>query len=207
MSRPASPYTQAIRDILDAKKGNITHAEIRPMLQKAGFNVAPEPPAKTDAFGQFEKHGVKLDDPKSVEKALKACGFDDKMQRLVLKEAAQRAAFEKESNNFNVTKYNWSQKQQSGSKTPSRKPASSKNTKAKVAAKTTAPVRRGPVAKTRRVVSPVETGTDEALDLVKEYGGVAAAQARIDEMRADADKLEQAVNVVVELQAKVKAAA
>jgi len=133
MSRPASKYTVAIRTLLDKHDGNLTHAEIRPLLVQQGFEIAAEPPTLSDAFSQFEQYDVKLDDAASVASAMKACGFDESVQSVVLHEAKVRADFKSERNNFDVTKYNWNKTKQSGGNSPSRKPVTSKNSKAKMA--------------------------------------------------------------------------
>lgn len=210
MSRPASEYTQAIRNLLDERDGVLTHAEARPLLAKLGFEIAVEPPGKSDAFGQFEQYDVDLNDEASVAKAMKACGFDEKVQKTVLREARQRAAFKAERNNFDVTKYNWSNARKSGKPSVSRKPDSSKNSKAKTAAVTgrKAGVAKLPKPKHRRNAVVVASGdSNDALDLVASNGGVAAVQAKVVEMRAEADRLEAAVNSVLELQKRVAAAA
>ena len=211
MSRPASEYTQAIRNLLDERNGDLTHAEARPLLAKLGFEIAVEPPGKSDAFGQFEQYDVDLNDDASIAKAMKACNFDEKTQKTVLREARQRAAFKTERNNFDVTKYNWAKARQSGKPSVSRKPDSSKNTKAKTAAVTgrKAGVTKLPKPKHRRNVVVATNGvdSDDALDLVASNGGVAAVQAKVAEMRAEADRLEAAANSVLELQKRVAAAA
>lgn len=208
MSRPAGEYTLAIRNLLDERNGELTHAEARPLLSALGFGIAAEPPTKSDAFSQFEKFDVDLSDEDAVSKAMKACSFDEKTQKSVLREAKQRAAFKTERNNFDVTKYNWSKLQQSGKPSVSRKPETSKNTKAKTAAVTGRKVGVLPKPKHRRADSTVVSAdSNDSLDLVKQHGGIAAVQNKIAEMRSEADRLEAAVNSVIELQKRVAAAA
>jgi len=210
MSRPAGEYTLAIRTLLDERNGELTHAEARPLLSKLGFDIAVEPPGKSDAFSQFEQYDVDLADETAVAKAMKACGFDEKVQKTVLREAKHRAAFKTERNNFDVTKYNWSKARQSGKPSVSRKPVSSKNTKAKTAAVTgrKVGVTKLPKPKHRRDTTVVVSAdSDDSLDLVSKNGGIAAVQNKIVEMREEADRLEAAVNSVLELQKRVAAAA
>jgi hypothetical protein len=217
MSRTASKYTLDIRQLLDSNP-ELTHADARPMLAKLGHEIAVEPPEKSEAYLQFEqvagicptlKVSKFMKNEKAVAKTLKTCRFDDKAQKLVLREAQIRAKFEDESNNYNVTKYNWSKAKQSGTPSVSVKPDSGKNTKAKTAAVTAR--RTGtvlPVPKHRRNSQPVvSTGNDDALDIVKRAGGVAAAQTRIAELRSEAETLEAAVNTVVALQQRIAEAA
>jgi len=218
MSRPASSYTVAIRTLLDEHGGNLTHAEIRPLLAKKGFNIAVEPPTLSDAFSQFEQYDVKLDDDVSVASAMKACGFDASVQILVLHEAKARANFKSERNNFDVTKYNWNKMKQSGDKSPSRKPVSSKNSKAKMAA-TVMPrpkyriedtpisttVKRGRGRPPAVVTAPV-TASD-FLEFVAKNGGVSVVRNRITELRLEADKMESALNAVLDLQKRLSDAA
>jgi len=210
MSRPASEYTQAIRTILDEKNGELTHAEARPLLAKLGFDIVAEPPSMSDAFSKFDQYEVKLSDADGVAKAMLACEFDPKVQRTVLREAKIRAAFKAERNNFDVTKYNWSKMVKSGEPSPSRKPETSKNTKAKAAAALPQPKhRRDDVVVAKSVGHPKKTVVSHNDDLayVTKHGGVSAVRNRIAELRAEADKMESAVNSVLELQKRIKEAA
>ena len=237
MSRPASKYTVAIRTLLD-KHDNLTHAEIRPLLVEQGFEIAAEPPTLSDAFSQFEQYDVKLDDAASVASAMKACGFDESVQSVVLHEAKVRADFKSERNNFDVTKYNWNKTKQSGGNSLSRKPVTSKNSKAKMAVVTgnsatilprpkhrpqDAPIsttakRRGrpPAAAPATVVVPVakrgrppatSVVANDSLEFVAKNGGVSAVKNRITELRLEADKMERAVNAVLDLQKRLSDAA
>lgn len=216
MSRPASDYTLAIRKFLDDSNGAVTHSEARPMLQSLGFEIAAEPGPKSDAFSAFEKYEFELDNPASIAGVIKACKFDEKTAKVVVKEAKLRAAFQSERNNFDVTKHQWSKRRESGQTTPSRKPTGSKNTKAHAAAATGR--RAGtikPQPKHRRGMTSVVASTDsDSLALVKANGGVAASQEKIEKLRADAQtmleeaaSLGEAVAAVQELEKLIKEAA
>ncbi len=209
MSRPASEYTQAIRNLLDEKNGELTHAEARPLLAKLGFDIAAEPPSMSDAFSKFDQYEVKLSDAEGVAKAMTACEFDPKVQKTVLREAKIRAAFKAERNNFDVTKYNWAKMVKSGEPSPSRKPVSSKNTKAKAAAALPQPKHRRDDVVVKSVGRPKKTvvSPNDDLAYVTKHGGVSAVRNRIAELRAEADKMESAVNSVLELQKRIKEAA
>lgn len=214
MSRPASEKTLAIRNLLDERNGELTHNEARPLLAELGHEIAAECPAKSDAFKQFEQYVVDLNDEAAVAKAMKACGFDDKTQKAVLREANIRKEFKAESNDFNVTKYNWKLAQDSSKPSVSRKPETSRNTKAKTAAVVGKKVgvaklnlkkkNQNPKPKHRR---SAEFNEFDPLDVVSENGGIAAVQAKIAEMRLEADRLEAAVSSVIDLKKRVAAAA
>lgn len=210
MSRPASDYTLAIRTLLDERNGELTHNEARPLLEALGHEIAAECPAKSENFKQFEQYAVDLNDEDAVAKAMKACGFDEKTQKAVLREAKIRKEFKAESNDFNVIKYNWSKAKESGTPSPSRKPETSKNTKAKTAAvvgKTAGgeKKKRGPKPKHRR--NAIVADFSDPLDVVSKNGGIAATQAKITAMREEADRLEAAVSSVMDLKKRVAAAA
>lgn len=209
MSRPASDITLAIRKLLK-KNGELTYADARPLLAELGHEIAAERPAKSDAFKQFEQYEVDLTDAAAVAKAMKACGFDEKTQKAVLDEANVRNNFETESNHFNVTKWTWSKN--SGKSSVSRKPETSKNTKAKTAAVVGKKVgitklKKMPKPKHRQNAVVGDFNDFDSLDVVSENGGIAAVQAKVAEMRLEADRLEAAVASVIDLKKRVAAAA
>lgn len=202
MARNAGELTVAIRTLLDQHNGELTHADIRPLLVKQGFEVAPEPPKKSSEFDKFNEYQTDLNDKSSIEATLKACGFEGSVAKAVVAEAKARKAFKDESNNYNVVKYNWQKSRDSRTTTVSRKPGTSRNSKAKAAAKATRPV-----PKHRATTTTVAMSNDNALELVKSEGGVAKVQAKIASMQAEIASLEAAVTTVLELQKAVAAAA
>lgn len=196
--RTPSAYTLAIRQLLDQHNGELSHSQIRPLLKKLGHDVAEEPAnRRSDGLAKFEEYACDLNDPESIAAVVAACGFDKKTAEAVVAEAQLRAAFKAERNNFDVTKYHWAKNRESGTTTVSRKPVSSKNTKAKT-------------AKGSKVLPKPKHHRDEAsdpLDVVKKVGGVAAARQKIAALNAEAAALQSAVDAVVELQERIAAAA
>ena len=221
MARPASPLTLAIRELCDKSSGAVTHAEARPLLEKRGFPIAPQPSTPSEQLHQWQQVDSKFRDPDPTNQAaVKAyndriaekCGFDRKTTNAVLAEMATRQAFADERNNFDVTKYNW----RSSAATPSRKPS--------------APVGRGPgrprkIVEVRRgpgrprkiaatMTTPSETEISAALNTVEKVGGLGAVQTRVQELntqiqavQAEIAQLEQASNMIAEFQKRLKAAA
>lgn len=108
-------------------------------------------------------------------------------------------AFGKERNNFDVTKYNWAKIRESGRPSTSRKPSTSKNTKARTAAK----------HKPKRLGRPArKAGFDVSiLATVEKLGGVAAVHARIKELQAEVVSLENVAEEFEALQKRMSAAA
>lgn len=219
MSRTASERTMFIRGLLGEKNGQLTHQEVRPLLEAKGFDLAVQPPAKSenlikfegiimalakipeDKQTQFKLRKKDMDNAKLIERALAKTKFDDKTVKSLMAEIDLRVAFDAESNGFNVIKNNWSK-----DGTSSRKPLESKNTKAKAAAAVSRQVGVLPKPKHRRD-AVVVAGSNDSLDIVVKNGGVAACETRIAELRAEADVLEAAVAAVNALQEKLAAAA
>lgn len=226
MSRTASDRTMFIRGLLAERKGELTHQEVRPLLEAAGYDLAVQPPNKSDAYSMFESHIIKMlgvpeknqpqfkirkkhmDNAKLMERALAKCKFEPKVEKALRAEIGVRMVFDSESNDFNVIKSNWS-KNPDGVVQTSRKPDSSKNTKAKVAAATPSVRKVGilPKPKHRRDAVTVAVDNTDSIDLVVKNGGVVACETRVAELRAEADALEAAVKAVNALQERLSAAA
>jgi len=245
MPRPASDYTEAIRSLLDETGGSITHGDARPRLEKLGFEIAKKPKPKSEALSAVEEYDY---DKKALDAALRegdkktvaaildpvwvATGLDDAAQKAVVTEMKVRLAFYDERNNFDVTKYNWSQTDKSRKPSTSRKPADSKNQRARAATTKKAGDQPKPKHRRRkrsRVANPspspvtasntsatIEPTADElaALELIEKLGGVGNAETRINELRGEATQLQQAVELVAqltkrsdELQKRLKSAA
>jgi hypothetical protein len=183
MSRPVSAYTQAIRTLLTEHNGDLTHAAARPLLVQRGFEIAADPPSKSE------------DSSASV---MAACEFDEKTIKALRKEIQQRTEFATESNNFNVVKHNWKLIQNSGQPSASRKPTTSRNRKARTAAGKTTVTKLG---RKRNAVA------GDPLEHIKSLGGLAVVQAKIADMKAEIENLEAAVESVLVLQKQLAEAA
>ncbi len=217
MARTASDLTLKIRELLDKHDGNLTHSQIRPLLVEAGFEVKKEASEISPECSAFYEAGGDIRDNASVTKAFKACKFDETTQKRVLKEAQVRKEFKDESNFYNVTKSNWGKARDVAE---SRKPETSRNTKAKTAAveadtvKVAAKRGRPPMVKpvdtvahvAKRGRPPMVKHTD-AIAQVASIGGVTAATKRIAALMAEAESLQNAVNEVQALQKRLKDAA
>ncbi len=211
MSRPCSAYTQAIRDLVSKDK-KITHKDARPLLKAAGHPIVAEPPTKSAEFAAIEKGYdigslVKPDMDKVEGACRQGMKYDDKTTKAVMHEATLRGAWANEANEFNTTKSKWLITLASGEKSPSRKPASSRNNKAKAAKKQpkqkNVPVRRGRQPKV--VVPTVES--DDSLSVIEKLGGVQAAEAKVASLKAEVATLEAAVAAVKALTARLQKAA
>ena len=208
MARTASDLTLKIRELLNEHDGNLTHSQIRPLLVEAGFEVKKEPTEISPECSAFYEAGGDIKDDALTEKACKACKFDEATQKRVLKEAKIRKEFKDESNFYNVTKSNWSKAR---GETVSRKPETSKNSKAKSAVVETATVkvaaRRGrpPMVKpvetvahvARRGRPPMVKHTD-AIAQIASIGGVTVAIKRIAALMAEAESLQNAVKLLMD---------
>lgn len=200
MARSAGEMTTAIRQILAETRGEITHAQARERFQQMGLKVAPDPGPKSKEYRSIEaagnlKSGVPKDERKRLEffrELARKAGVAQNMVEGIVKEFLLHDAYIKEQNSFNVNKSAWKK----GGMTVSKKPNSSKNTKAKVAAKTgrtvgrprkqdQQPAKRGRPAKTTVAASAngqYDQKVAEALQLVLGLGGAAQAQKKLDEL-------------------------
>ncbi len=220
MARTASPLTVAIRSLLTETKGGITHADSRARLLTMGLPVAAEPTAKSETYKTWLAHVGKVPVPKDdaerlafYKKTAKEAGIKPALVDELMREDAVNRAFIAERNNFDVTKYNWNQ---DTSSVPSTKPETSKNSKAKVAAKTgntvggkvvtmrkakyapaaaaVAPKRGRPSNASKEAASAINTL--EAVGFVLENGGVEGVQKRVAELQAEMDKLNNMLQAV-----------
>lgn len=203
MSRPASAYTQCIRDLV-SKNPKLTHAAARPLMKAAGQPIVAEQPPKSAEFSKLAKWDIGSPVKLDLEKLAAACReekFDAATTKAVTQEATLRAAWAYEANTFNVTKFNFFKDKKSGKKSSSKKPATSRNTKAKTAKKV-----KAPVVRTRKVVTTVETDAD-TLSVIEKVGGVQAAEAKIAQLQAEVANLEAAVAAFKALSERVQKAA
>lgn len=124
-------------------------------------------------------------------------------------------AMKAESNSFNSTKYQW---KNNAGLIKSRRPATTKNSpkaKAQKASKSKrvveAPPRKythatttnGKRKKNAPVVTELTISTDEALSVIRGEGGMAATQAKIEQLRQQAAELEAACFQVTTFQEEV----
>ena len=219
MPRTASDRTEAIRSLLNETNGSMTHGESRPKLEALGFDVAVKPKHKSSELSTVDEYeydikglaaAMRDNDNKTVREILdpvfESTGFDEDVQNAIIKEMRVRLDFYDERNFFDVTKFNWTQTVKSGKPSVSRKPTSTKNQRA-VAAVTkndaTPPPKHKRRGRPRKVQSPqvVRPTADElsALVLIEKLGGVSDAEARIEELRAEATQLEAAIEFVAQL--------
>lgn len=61
MARPASPLTQAIREILDKTGGQANYEAIREQLAQKGFKLPPPPGPKSELLKQLEQYSFNTD--------------------------------------------------------------------------------------------------------------------------------------------------
>lgn len=227
MPRNPSELTEAIRSLLDETNGSITHAEVRPRLVEMGFDIAVEQDrmsSQLSAVNEYEydvqalKDALRDNDMKLVRQILdpvfKATGLDESTQQAVIDEMIVRIEYAAERNHFDVTKFNWRQTANSAKPSVSRKPESTKNSRARAVTKkssspppkhrrrtsdivVTEPKRRG---RPRKVVA-VQPSMDElaALEIIEKLGGVSHAETRIEELRAEANRLENAIELLAQL--------
>ena len=60
MSREASDRTMFIRALLTQLSGVLTHQAVRPLLEAEGYDLAVQPPEKSDNYVNFENHMISL---------------------------------------------------------------------------------------------------------------------------------------------------
>lgn len=226
MPRNPSELTEAIRSLLDETDGSITHAEARPLLAAMGIEIAADQPRMSSELSQVNEYeydeteclaALRDGDEKSARAILapvfESVGFDKEGQDSIVEEMTVRALFKAERNHFDVTKFNWTQDQKSAKPSASRKPASTKNRRAKEVTKksdnprpkhkrnkgvvASEPKRRG----RPRKVAAVQPSSEElvALELIEKLGGVSEAETRINELRSEADNLENAIELLAQL--------
>lgn len=185
--RTAGDYTVSVRALIDADK-TITHKQARQLLIDQGYEMAAEVEASENTEA-FLKHKPDLSDPNSVSAAIKACGFDEKTAKAVIKQAHLVKAYAAERNMFNVTKSTYLKKIGASSRKPEANPNGKSNAAAAVVG-----AKRGRKPKVETVA------TEDYVSVIAANGGLAACQAKIAE-------LQSAVDAFVELQDRLKSAA
>ena len=212
MSRPVSEFTEGVRKLLAQYKGDITHADARPLLEKMRIAVAEKPGDKTEEYSKFEacwENGrPDLSDEAVVEKALHKCGFEGKIAKAVLDEATIRSTFAAEANSFNVTKNGWMKKGTPKAKTQAKsKGKSGRPVGRPVVKKVGSPAVAKKAGRPKATVAVFGSPTEEAFGMVKKAGGLASAEAKVAALREEADALEKAVAEVHRMEKMVKDAA
>lgn len=232
MAREASDWTKAIRELCDKSGGTVTHLEAREQLKKMGHTIAEQPERPSDEYNKWLEVAKKFEKPNFDDKAAVKAYYEGTFNKLGVSGAAAktlhdecevRRLYAKERSSFDMTKNLWAKNGGSSSK-----PASSKNKKAKFAAKvakkgkvakvtkvrpavTTGPQSKYPVAKTGRrgrprlaesspVAVTVDSSVDAALARIEELGGMAEVAKKIAQMQHD-------LEVVAALEKRVKAVA
>ena len=113
MAREAGDLTKAIRKLCQQTDLKITHSEARPHLKRLGFNIATEPPDKSDTYKKWEanKKGKYPKEPEMLIAYYKTtvCVADLPLELFdsIMKEDALHRVFNNEQNNFDVTKWNY----------------------------------------------------------------------------------------------------
>lgn len=200
MSRQASPFTNAVRELCEKSNFTLKYNAARPLLAEMGVEIAPEPSEKTEAYSQWEKAvaeaGIKR--PKAEDElhawykeTVKAAGLPSTMVDAIMTEDAPHHAFNCERNNFNVTKFNYERKV---GNSVSEKPKAVKKTPAKRAP--VAPVKVSAKKTQTRVVSGIDSlASDvEAVQWLLANGGFSAVEQKIAEMTQNLKKAKVAWN-------------
>ena len=110
MSRKPTDFTKDIRTLLEQHQGELTHGQIRPLLEELGWEVAKKPKPASDLWKQVMEYSFEGKFPTQEEfnDVLDDLRFSDKDLRSVKREYRIRVEFNTERNHFDVTKYNWS---------------------------------------------------------------------------------------------------
>lgn len=197
MPRQASPLTTALRELFAQHNGKITYTEARPLLEKAGFQLAVDPGALSENMKKFEDIAKNYSEPsrREAEKlqafrhkiAAEKMGLNGTALKALMTEFEHRDAYAREENNFNVTKYQWGLSARGKGK-GSRKPTQVRNVKA---AATRKGVRKNtPKRREVAAISANDQGREEAAFAeLQRLGGVAAVQQQVEDLRKQAEEL------------------
>ncbi len=225
MSRVASPFTVAAKNLIRAAKCNIKYPEARQLLIKQKIEVAEEPGERSsdcakfvEAFDGYTKPANDEEFQATASEIGKTLGFSNQRLPAIVAEYWRHKAYKDEVNSFNVSKSMVKKELGITKVSASRKPALQSSKGGKNSGIVRLPARRTAVAAT-----PTGSTEDEyeALRFVEDNGGKVAILQQIEsanaeaadykqkaeEAEAQAQDLLQKLDLVAKLHQRVSAAA